>query len=448
MSLDAEIHSSAELGFDRSDISPESLEVVRTLKSRGYDGFLVGGCVRDLIMGLKPKDFDVATDALPGEVQDIFPRSRIIGRRFKIVHVVSRRGRFRHVVEVTTYRAASENPDGAKGRTFSRSSRTGRILADNVYGTREEDVMRRDFTLNALYYDPLKEKVIDYLGGVRDIRHRQLRMIGDPERRFAEDPVRMIRAVRFQARLGFEVQDEIESAIRNRFRCLEDIHTSRLYDEVIKLFHQGSAEEAWDRLFETPLGKMLFPHVASSMRHGQPDSCLEFVRGALRNTDNRVRAGMPVIDSFFVAVVFWDVYRKALGRQRAGRTAKHEAHGRAVLETLDDSSGLVIIPLRVRTIVQEIWWMQDLMERRPKKSIDSIMANRRFRAAYDFLVLRAEAGEIDRASPDWWTRLQEVTPDQRRSMIDSLPGAKKKRRRRRAGGARPQSSPAHNQGAA
>ena len=442
--MDAEIHSSAELGFDRSAVSPESLEVVRTLKSLGYDGFLVGGCVRDLIMGLKPKDFDVATDALPAEVQDIFSRSRIIGRRFKIVHVVSRRGRFRHVVEVTTYRAASESPNG---RAFSRSDHTGRILADNVYGTREEDVMRRDFTLNALYYDPLEEEVIDYLGGIRDIRRRQLRMIGDPDRRFAEDPVRMIRAVRFQARLGFELQDEIESSIRNRFRCLEDIHTSRLYDEVIKLFHQGSAEDAWDRLFETPLGKMLFPHVASPVRHGQPDSCPAFVRGALRNTDNRVRAGMPVIDSFFVAVVFWDEYRKALGRQRAERMAKHEAHGLAVLETLDDSSGLVIIPLRVRTIVQEIWWMQDLMERRPRKNIASLMANRRFRAAYDFLVLRAEAGEIDRVSPDWWTRLQDAAPNERRSMIDSLPRAKKKRRRRRAGRARAQCSPAQNQGA-
>ena len=446
--MEAEYHSSAELGFDRSDISQDSLKIIESLKSHGHDGLLVGGCVRDLILGLKPKDFDVVTDARPRQICEIFPFSRIIGRRFKIVHVRLRRGRFPHFVEVTTYRAnlGHAKPGWLPG--FVRLRKNRRARTENVYGTRQEDVMRRDFTVNALYYDPLKETVIDYLGGISDIKNQMLRMIGNSQQRFGEDPARIIRAIRFQAKLGFDLEDEMRKNINKHCAWLNDLNRSRLYDETVKFFNQGAAKETWRLLFKTPLGNMLFPQIKSCRKDGSSDLFFRFVEQALTNTDQRVHAGLPVVDSFFIAVVFWKEYQTSVARNRSGRWPGFKAHDLAVAESFSHSSGLLEIPYRVRSIVHEIWWMQTLLERRQRRDIRPVMANRRFRAAYDFMLLRSRAGEIDPAGVKWWAEIQKAACEEQKAMIDQLPKSKAKPRKRRGRSIRqpPQSSSGHVQG--
>ncbi len=430
--MEAEYYCSLELGFDQSDISPDSFEVIQGLKSHGYDGLLVGGCVRDLILGLKPKDFDVATDALPHQVCKIFPRSRIIGRRFKIVHVRQRGRRYMDYIEVTTYRANPESSGSWMSRIFPKSRKRRKALdGENIYGMREEDVVRRDFTINSLYYDPVEEQVIDYLGGIQDIQQRQLRMIGNPQQRFLEDPARMIRAIRFKAKLGFDLEHEMEEEIQQHTAWVEELNSSRLYDEVIKFFNQGAAEKSWDQIFDTPLGEMLFSHIASDRKHGNSARFANFVRRALRNTDRRVRKGLPVIDSFFIAVVFWNEYQKSLLRYTGKGLRENDAHDSAVSDCLVKRPKLLVIPLRVRDIVHEIWRMQARMERRDKRDIEPIMENRRFRAAYDFLALRSTVGEIGSACTKWWAEIQGTNAKKRASMIDQLPDSKQARSKRR-----------------
>lgn len=443
--MEAEYYRSLELGFDQSDLSPDSLEIIQNLKARGYDGLLVGGCVRDLILGLKPKDFDVVTDALPHQICKIFPRSRIIGRRFKIVHVRQRGRRYMDYIEVTTYRANPDSSGSWMARVFSKS-RKKRNMPDgeNIYGTREEDVARRDFTINSLYYDPVEEQVIDYLGGIRDIQQQQLCMIGNPQQRFLEDPARIIRAIRFKAKLGFELDPEMAEEIQQHTAWVEGLNSSRLYDEVVKFFNQGAAEQSWDQIFDTPLGEMLFPHMAAERKNSNSGRFMNFVRQSLRNTDKRVRQGLPVIDSFLIAVVFWNEYKKSLLRYTGKGLREGDAHDSAVSDCLVKRPKLLIMPFRVRDIVHEIWWMQTILERRDKRDIGSIMANRRFRAAYDFLVLRSTAGEIDRACMKWWAEVQEVGSGKRASMIDQLPNprqnrSKRRRRKTRSGRQHPRS---------
>ncbi len=430
--MEAEYYSSSELGFDKSDISQDSFEIIQNLKSHGHDGLLVGGCVRDLTLGLKPKDFDVVTDALPHQICKIFPRSRIIGRRFKIVHVRQRGQRYMDYIEVTTYRADPESPGSWVSKILPKSRNKRKVFqGENIYGTREEDVMRRDFTINSLYYDPVEERVIDYLGGIQDIQQQQLRMIGNPRQRFLEDPARIIRAIRFKAKLGFDFEHGMEEEIQQHTAWVEGLNSSRFYDEVVKFFNQGAAEESWGQIFETPLGEMLFSHMASDRRSNNSDQFTGFIRQALRNTDRRVREGLPVIDSFFIAVVFWSEYKKSLLRYMGKGLREHDAHDSAVSDCLVKRPQLLIIPFRVCDIVHEIWRMQAMLERRDKRDIRPIMANRRFRAAYDFLVLRSTVGEVDPTCVKWWTEIQEVDSMERKSMITQLPNPKPRSKRRR-----------------
>ncbi len=428
--MEAEYYRSSGLGFDQSDISSDSYEIIRNLKSHGYDGLLVGGCVRDLILGLKPKDFDVVTDALPHQICKIFPHSRIIGRRFKIVHVRQRGRRYMDYTEVTTYRANPEASNSRVSRVFSKLRKNrNRFDRENIYGTREEDVLRRDFTINSLYYDPIEEEVIDYLGSIQDMEQRNLRVIGNPRQRFLEDPARIMRALRFKAKLGFDFDSEIKQEIEEHTAWVSSLNSSRLYDEVVKFFNQGAAETTWEQIFLTPLGKILFPHIASHQKSGKDRRFIRFVRQALKNTDRRVHDGLPVIDSFFIAVVFWHLYQKSLLRYTGKDIEECDAHDFAVSECLVKRTELLVIPFRVRYIVHEIWWLQKLLERRDKRDIRSIMANRRFRAAYDFLVLRSSVGEVDPKCVKWWTEIQEANPKKYTSMIGQLPKPKNTRLR-------------------
>ena len=409
-------YHSSDFGFDQRSISPAALDVVEGLQQAGFDGYLVGGCVRDLLFGKAPKDFDVTTNGLPEEVRGLFRRARIIGRRFRIVHV-----RFgREVIEVATYRT---NPNKKKKGGWWRWGRgsgavSGRILDDNVYGTMEDDAYRRDFTANAIYYDPFSEQVVDFVGGVEDIRRNQLNMIGQPTERFIEDPVRMLRVIRFQAKLGIEPESALADAIEAQQSLINDVPPARLFDEVLKLFHHAHGVESWNRLHESGMDAYLFPQTFKAI--SERPSLLTLVRAALENTDRRVAQDKPVIPAFLFSVLLWQpfVEQKALLASEIGN------YGELVWKSGDivfsEQCQRVAIPRRVSIVSIEIWLMQGNLERRKPRSIMAMMSNRRFRAAYDFLLLRSKIGEVGTGLVDWWTRIQDANDSTRLKMIADL----------------------------
>ena len=312
------VYATSDLGFDRSSISVNALKVVDRLQDAGFDGYLVGGCVRDLLLNRKPKDFDVTTNASPEQVKKLFDRARIIGRRFKLIHVSCGRGwRNREVIEVATYRAAPQSGSKAAGfrhRTMRAPMRTGRILDDNVYGSIDADATRRDFTINALYYDPNVEIVLDFVRGIEDIRTRTLSVIGDVPTRFAEDPVRMLRVVRFQAKMQLKVAVEVTEAIKKQAFLLADVPAARLFEEVLKLFHYQSGCATWQALCRTPLARILFPQTFHAIDGKQGHRLEALITAALKNTDARVADDQPVIAGFIFAVLLWGPFRRELRR--------------------------------------------------------------------------------------------------------------------------------------
>ncbi len=424
-----------DLAFDRSWISDAALQVVSGLQEAGFDGYLVGGCVRDLLLHRRPKDFDITTDASPEQVKQLFRRSRIIGRRFKIVHV-----RFgREIIEVATYRA---KPGGARkaraggvgGAAAGRRpvSESGRVVDDNVFGTIEQDATRRDFTINSLYYDPNRELVMDFLGGVKDARKNALRMIGDARERFTEDPVRMLRALRFRAKLGLVLDGGLEPAIADCLELLEDVPAARLFDEVLKMFHHGHAGKSWDELRDHNLVEKLFPMTAAVIAEtdagGKADE--ELIEIALKNTDQRVRQGKPVIAAFLFAVLLWRPFRREFDRRSSG-TPFNEAVWAAGDRVFARQCSRVAVPRRVSGAVVEIWEMQFWLEARRPRAVPRMLESRRFRAGYDFLTLRRRTGEVDEELVRWWTDIQECGPEQQQRLIESLPAHKTPARRRR-----------------
>jgi poly(A) polymerase len=405
----------AEHGLDRSHVHTDALNVVRQLAAAGFQAYLVGGCVRDLLLGADPKDFDVATNATPEEVKRLFRRSRLVGRRFRIAHV-----RFgRHVIEVSTFRRGL-----AEAEDESRQAESGLILRDNVWGTLEEDAFRRDFTVNALYYDPLEDEIIDLVGGLDDLEQRRLRFIGDPETRLWEDPVRILRALRFYAKLKFTLDPAIEAAIPTIAEHLREIPPARLFDEICKLFVCGKAEDAWAYLSVTPLRWALFPCTP-------PDDPL--VALAMGNTDQRIAEDKPVTPGFLLAVLMWRDY---LSRSEALAVAHKpaEARARAAAETLAEQQTIIAIPRRFSQFVRDVWALQPRLEARRPRSIALVAGHERFRAAYDFLVLRGDAGEPVQEQAQWWTRYQTEDSDGQHAMMDALrqqPSAEAKSPRRR-----------------
>ncbi len=419
-------HSAAALGFDRSCVSQNAVEVVTSLQVAGFDGYLVGGCVRDLLIGIKPKDFDVTTNALPDQVKKLFPRARIIGRRFKIVHVPFGWGRNREIIEVATYRAAPNQVTQSRqnqtefGGRLKASSR-GRILDDNVYGTIDVDVIRRDFTINALYYDPSKEVVLDFVGGIADAQTKTLKIIGDVNRRFAEDPVRMVRVVRFQAKLGLQVEESISSAIEENAVLLTDIPAARLFDEVLKLFHHAAAVKSWLQLRETLLLYYLFPQTVKCINQQDGDKFESLILDALDNTDKRIEQDKPILTAYLFAVMLWQPFRTEFEKLIVQGTWQDEAFLIASDVIFKRQSNSITLPLRVKGPVREIWEMQPLLENRKAHSVEKLLDNRRFRAAYDFLCLRHQSGEVSEKIVHWWHKIQYLDCVQRQSMIDALP---------------------------
>jgi len=389
------------------------------LKDAGYASLLVGGCVRDLLLGREPKDFDVVTDARPEEVKKLFHNARLIGRRFRLAHV--RYGR--DIIEVATFRAAPAEDDGDP-----------HAHDNNIFGTQEEDARRRDFSVNALYYDVSDQNVIDYVGGVADLERGVLRVIGDPERRYREDPVRMLRAVRFAAKLGFRIDEATAAPIRALGELLLQVSPARMFEEVLKLFQGGYAVETFELLRTFGIFRYLFPLTEESLATEEEHFPRTIVPLALTNTDARITADKPVTPAFLFAALLWEPVRLKSAERQAHGMRGTEALERSAEEVLRDQLKHIMIPKRFSVPMREIWSMQTRFERRGGQQPFRLLEHKRFRAAYDFLILRVECGEVDRELGDWWTRFQEVGDAERRSMIAATTpssAARPKRRRRR-----------------
>lgn len=382
----------------------------------------MGGGVRDLLLGREPKDFDVATDARPEQVKEVFRNCRLIGRRFRLAHVHFGR----EIIEVATFRGMAEA--SAEG---DRETEDGRLVRDNVYGSHEEDALRRDFTVNALYYSIDDFSIIDYADGLSDLEAGTLRLLGDPELRYREDPVRMLRAVRFAAKLGFNINPACEKPLFESGSLLEGVPAARLFDEVLKLFLAGTAVSAFEKLRHYDLFKWLFPETDESLSHEEHDFPITFVLRGLQNTDNRIAEEKPVTPAFLFAVLLWEPVRLLARELEAEGLTKNDAMQQASGEVFARQVTRVTIPKRFGLPMREIWQLQHRLEMRAGKRAHRLVTHPRFRAAYDFLLLRAESGEADQALADWWTRFQEVDAEERNSMVKALGGGERKRRRRR-----------------
>jgi len=418
----------AQHGIDANAVDDAALTVVQGLQDAGFDAFLVGGCVRDLLLGLSPKDFDVATNATPEDVKRVFRRARLIGRRFRIAHV--RVGR--EVIEVSTFRqrAVAEDVTHARSRRdlkdlVTARSAEGLILRDNAYGTIDEDAFRRDFSVNALYYDPVTETVLDYVGGLDDLRQRRLRLIGDAATRLREDPVRILRAVRFAAKLDFDIDPETRDAIPHVASSIDSVAPARLFDELCKLFLLGHAAAAWELLQELGLVSTLFPDLRRSQQLDR------LIATAMRGTDDRVKEDKPVTPGFLFAVLLWDSYQEKVAQYAEDRTLADPREA-ASSATLQDRGSKIVLPKRHAQFVREVWSLQPRLEAPKPRTVERLVAHPRFRAAYDFLLLRAESGEIDRTMADWWTSYQAEDTKTRAALRSELVPDKARRRRRRS----------------
>lgn len=414
------IYQRSEHSVSRSQISESALKVLNRLDRAGYKAFLVGGAVRDILLEREPKDFDIATDAHPEQIRELFRNSRLIGRRFRLAHV-----RFgREVIEVATFRAGHEgNEDGAS------IADTGRILRDNVYGDIDEDVWRRDFTVNALYYNISDYSIVDYVGGVEDIRQRQLRLIGDPAVRYREDPVRMLRAIRFATKLELQIDKATHEAFNRYGTLLSEIAPARLFDESLKLFHSGHGLGTFEALREFGLFEYLYPLADQSFIVDK--IAYNLVVAALGNTDRRLAQSQSVNPAFIFAAILWGAMTKR--RQRLIDDGMHESEAfrLAADDIVSEQVKKVAIPRRLTTIAREIWFFQARLSKRTRKHAENLLEHVRFRAAYDFLLLRAQAGEPLTELGDWWTIFQEVDGAAREEMVAELRAPSRNRRRPR-----------------
>jgi poly(A) polymerase len=411
----------ARHGIRREAISNGSRRVAETLQENGYQAFVVGGAVRDLLAGIPPKDFDVATDATPEQVRGCFRRARLIGRRFQIVHVMMGQ----ETVEVTTFRGHHGQWDGARSQTDEQ----GRVLRDNVFGSQKEDAARRDFTINALYYDPVTESVIDYHRGMADLERKTLRMIGNPATRYREDPVRMLRAVRLAAKLGFSIDEDTRRPIGELAKLVENVPPPRLFDEMLKLLTSGHALQCLHRLRAEGVHHGLLPLLDVIV--GEPQG-RRFVTLALENTDRRVREGRPISPGFLFATLLWNEVLSQWEAIEAGGERRIPALFRAMDEVLDAQAEKLAITRRVAGDIKDIWALQPRFEVRSGKRPYGLLEHPRFKAGLDFLLLRAEAGEVDPALGEWWSDFLAADGEARAALLaPQKPGEKKKRRRRR-----------------
>lgn len=410
-----EIIDPAGHGIHPEDVSPGARRTCETLQRAGFKAYVVGGAVRDLIAGIVPKDYDVATDATPDQVRAQFRRARIIGRRFQIVHVMQGA----ETLEVSTFRAAHD--------TDTLKDAHGRVLRDNVWGNMEEDAARRDFTVNALYYDPSSGKVFDYHHGVRDLHRKTLRMIGDPRARYREDPVRMLRAVRLSAKLDLRLDPQVQAPIREMAELIENVPAARLFDEMLKLLFSGHAVECVKRLRADGLHHGLLPLLDVILEQPLGE---KFVMLALTDTDARIRAGKRTSPSFLFATLLWhEVLADWETRKKNGELPVPALHA-AMDEVLDTQGEKLAITRRIAGDIKDIWLLQPRFEKRGGRAPFRLIEQQRFRAAWDFLQLRAQSGEAPQELADWWAAFQEAGNAEREEMLKPETAGPKKRRRR------------------
>ncbi len=418
-------------GIDASLVDERASNVVRTLKDAGFEAYIVGGAVRDLLLGLRPKDFDVATNATPEQVKSLFRRAFIIGRRFRIVHVVYGRGRDNEVIEVSTFRAYMDNAAAEQVAGNEKTSKSelagmkhavdssGRVLRDNVWGPQEEDAVRRDFTINAMYYDPQTQVVVDYHQGLKDARSRTLRMIGDPATRYREDPVRIIRALRFASKLhplGFTLDAKTAAPLHKSLALLADVPQSRLFDEMLKLLQTGHALASVQQLRALGMATGIYPLLDLVVQRADQ----AFVHAALKDTDRRVGEGKPVAPSFLLACVVWADVRDAWARRMAEHQHSHPALQDAIDDAFNARIGDVSGRGKLGGDMREIWLMQPRFEKRTGSAAFGMVEQPRFRAAFDFLRLRADAGEVDELLADWWQEFSMADDNLRQDMVDQV----------------------------
>ncbi|MGJ8526752.1 Poly(A) polymerase I [Halomonadaceae bacterium LMG 33818] len=398
--------------LSRNMLSENALKVLQRLNKAGYSAYLVGGCVRDGLLGMTPKDFDVATNATPDQVKALFRNAMIIGRRFRIVHV-----RFgREVIEVTTFRGThEENNDGNR----SQRSEAGMLLRDNVWGSVDEDAMRRDFTINALYYDAQDRSIHDWANGAEDLKEGQVRLIGDPETRYREDPVRMLRAVRFAAKLDFEIESHTAEPLHELAPLLLSISPARMFDEVLKLFLSGAALKTYHRLREQGLFAMLFPATFDAL--SVVPWAEKLIEQSLINTDERVRLDKPVTPAFLYGALLWPAVVMDTQAFMIEGVPLVPAQQQAAQQVLGRQLQHTAIPKRFSMPMRDIWDLQLRLPRRKGKRAEQILNQQRFRAGFDFLLLREQAGEIPPGLGEWWQQYQDAGEAERQAMASNVP---------------------------
>lgn len=409
-------------GIRRSQISPCALKITTSLQQAGFSAYIVGGAARDLLLGLTPKDFDVATNATPEEVHHIFRRSRIIGRRFRLVHVMCGS----ETVEVSTFRGHSpvdENEDAS----ISLTDQHGRLLRDNVFGSQEEDAVRRDFTINALFYDPSKEEILDYLNGYEDIKAKKLRIIGEPIQRYREDPIRMLRAVRLASKLNMQIEAETAKPIGDLAPLLQNVPPSRLFDEMLKLLLSGHSLPCVIDLRARGLHHGLLPMLDIILEQPLGE---RFITVALRNTDERIKQNKPVSPGFLFAILLWHEVLSTWHSLQASGEKPMIALFRAMDEILALQHKKLAIPRRFDAVIQEIWAMQPRFEIRTGRKPFRLITHPRFRAAYDFMLLRCESGELSMELGEWWKTFLAVDNEKREAMLSKQVSPKKGKRKR------------------
>jgi poly(A) polymerase len=416
-------------GLPRTAINPAATKVCAVLREAGFSAYVVGGAVRDLLLGITPKDFDVATDARPEQVKPLFRRALIIGRRFRLVHVMIGP----ETIEVSTFRGA--DPQAAENAEHTRDEH-GRVLRDNVFGSQEDDARRRDFTVNALYYDPQTEEIVDFHGGLADLKKRLLRVIGDPETRYREDPVRMLRAVRLGAKLGLTLDPATREPIAEMAPLMERVPPARLFDEMLKLLLSGHASACLRQLREVGLHKGLLPLLDVILEQPLGE---RFVTLALAQTDERVLSGRPVSPAFLFAALLWhEVLAASKARQARGERPVPALEA-AMDEVLDVQCEKLAITRKLTATMREVWSMQPRFEQRSGQRAYRLLEAPRFRMAYDFLALRAASGEVPAELEAWWRAFQSADAESRKAML--LPDTGPRKRRRRRGKRRTEGAP-------
>ncbi|OGO93040.1 MAG: hypothetical protein A3F41_04070 [Coxiella sp. RIFCSPHIGHO2_12_FULL_44_14] len=402
--------------LSRKNISQQALKVLYRLSDAHYDAYLVGGSVRDLLLNRNPKDFDIATNATPEDVRKLFRNSRIIGRRFRLVHVYFEK----EVVEVSTFRANSEAEEPQTKETRGPHKTALMITADNTYGTIEEDAWRRDFTVNALYYNIKDFSVVDFTGGLADLKAKKISMIGDPLQRFHEDPIRLLRAIRLAAKLDFSIDDSISQLLTPMAYLLEHVPQARLLDEMIKLFFEGYAVITFQRLQDINYVAVLFPELANVLAKPNAEATKKLVYSALKTTDQRFYNEQRLTPGFLLAVLLWPVLQNFLVECQQQGMRFSAAFHLTMQKTVQTQAEVCLLTKRMLAMMRAVWTLQYHLERRRSRRIYHLLKHRYFRAAFDLLALRAEAGEVSLSLVQWWDTFQNAKVKQRHAMLEQL----------------------------